>query len=188
MKKLLASLLAIAMVLGLCACGSGSTASSAAPASEPTETTSAPEQQPAESAAPQEEASQAEEPASTEEDAPATGDLITTDYTYDLPLVDDDWSFSMWVSFSDNMSTFMPNGFADNKAFQKAEELTGVHVELREVTTTANSEQFSIAVASGDLPNVLTNVGQLWTSSFEQGIEDEVLMEPPEGIPKRGCQ
>lgn len=64
-----------------------------------------------------------------------------------------------------------------NKAFKKAEELTGVHVELREVTTTANSEQFGIAVASGDLPNVLTNVGMLWTSSFEQGIEDEVLMD-----------
>ena len=48
MKKLLASLLAIAMVLGLCACGSGSTASSAAPASEPTEAASAPEQKPAE--------------------------------------------------------------------------------------------------------------------------------------------
>ena len=177
MKKLLASLLAIAMVLVLCACGSGSTASSAAPASEPTEAASAPEQKPAEPAAPQEEASQAEAPASAEEEAPAAGGLITTDYTYDLPLVDDGWSFSMWVSFSDNMSTFMPNGFADNKAFQKAEELTGVHVELREVTTTANSEQFGIAVASGDLPNVLTNVGMLWTSSFEQGIEDEVLMD-----------
>ena len=55
MKKLLASLLAIAMVLGLCACGGGSTASSAAPAaSEPTEAASAPEQ-PQEPAAPQEE-------------------------------------------------------------------------------------------------------------------------------------
>ena len=178
MKKLLASLLALAMVLGLCACGGGSAASSAAaPASEPTEAASAPEQKPQEPEAPQGEASQAEEPASTEEEATASGGLITTDYTYDLPLVDDGWSFSMWVSFSDNMSTFMPNGFADNKAFQKAEELTGVHVDLREVTTTANSEQFSIAVASGDLPNVLTNVGQLWTSSFEQGIEDEILMD-----------
>lgn len=178
MKKLLASLLAIAMVLGLCACGGGSTASSAAPAaSEPTEAASAPEQQPQEPAAPQEEASQAEEAPSAEEASAPSDGLITTDYTYDLPLVDDDWSFSMWVSFSDNMSTFMPNGFADNKAFKKAEELTGVHVELREVTTTANSEQFGIAVASGDLPNVLTNVGMLWTSSFEQGIEDEVLMD-----------
>ena len=89
MKKLLASLLAIAMVLGLCACGSGSTASSTTPASEPTEAASAPEQKPAEPAAPQEEASQAEAPASAEEEAPAAGGLITTDYTYDLPLVDD---------------------------------------------------------------------------------------------------
>ena len=120
MKKLLASLLAIAMVLGLCACGGGSTASSAAPAaSEPTEAASAPEQ-PQEPAAPQEEASQTEEVPSAEEASAPSDGLITTDYTYDLPLVDDDWSFSMWVSFSDNMSTFMPNGFADNKAFKKA--------------------------------------------------------------------
>ncbi len=179
MKKLLASMLALAMVLGLCACGGGSSSAASAEKSAPEASVSdtAPAETPQEPAAPQEEASQAEEPASAEEEAPASDGLITTDYTYELPLVDDDWSFSMWVSFSDNMSTFMPNGFADNKAFQKAEEMTGVHVELREVTTTANSEQFGIAVASGDLPNVLTNVGMLWTSSFEQGIEDEILMD-----------
>ncbi len=182
MKKLLATLLALAMVLGLCACGSGSTASSAsAPAESASEPASAaaPADAPKDDAepAPAPEASNAEAESSAEEAPTESSGLITTDYSYDLPLVDDDWSFSMWVSFSDNMSTFMPNGFADNKAFQKAEELTGVHVELREVTTTANSEQFSIAVASGDLPNVLTNVGMLWTSSFEQGIEDEVLMD-----------
>ena len=182
MKKLLATLLALAMVLGLCACGSGSAAGSAsAPAESASEPASAaaPADAPKDDAepAPAPEASNAEAESSAEEAPTESSGLITTDYSYDLPLVDDDWSFSMWVSFSDNMSTFMPNGFADNKAFQKAEELTGVHVELREVTTTANSEQFSIAVASGDLPNVLTNVGMLWTSSFEQGIEDEVLMD-----------
>lgn len=175
MKKLLATLLALAMVLGLCACGGGSTSSETASGTKSaSESEAAPTQETQEADVPED--SVVAEDSAAEETGNDSG-LISTDYTYELPLVEDDWSFSMWVSFSDNMSTFMPNGFADNKAFQKAEELTGVHVELREVTTTANSEQFSIAVASGDLPNVLTNVGQLWTSSFEQGIEDEVLLD-----------
>ena len=122
------------------------------------------------------------EPASDEEETASEGTLITTDYTYDLPLFEDGFTCSMWVSFSDNMSTFMPNQFADNKAFQKAEEMTGCHVDLTCVTTTANSEQFKLRVASNDLPNIITNVSMLWTGSYDTAIEDDVFIDLTEMI------
>lgn len=124
-----------------------------------------------------EEASVTEDGESTDKIVVKNSGLITTDHTYDLPLFDEDYSFSMWVSFSDNMSTFMPNGYRDNKGYMKAEELTGVKVDLIDVPTSANSEQFSLRVASGDLPNVITNVGMLWTGSFDSAIDDEIFID-----------
>ena len=164
MKKILALLLAMAMIFAVfSACGNDAASSAAAPASE-TESASAPEAQPeppAQEVPPEtpEAPASAEEPASTEEDAPSEGDLITTSYVYDLPLFDESRNaeLSMWVSFSDNMSTFMPNQFADNKGYMRAEELTGVHVDLECVSTASNSEQFNLRVTSGDLPNIITN-------------------------------
>ena len=139
-KKLLALLLCLAMVAGvLSACGS-TAAPSAAPeaaasgaeeAAAPAEEGAAPAEEAAapaeEAAAPAEEAGSAAEEAPAEEAPAEAGGLITTDYTYDLPLFPDDpdFTFSMWVSFSDNASNYMPNQYADNRAFQKACEMTG---------------------------------------------------------------
>lgn len=179
-KKLLAVLLAMAMIFAvLGACGDGA---ASVPASESTSAASTPEEPaapeaPDEPEPPQEPVS-AGEPDSTVEAEPAeSGGLIATDYTYDLPLFDEDYSFSMWVSFSDNMSTFMPNQFNDNLGYKKACELTGVNVDLVCVSTASNSEQFSLRVASNDLPNVVTNVAQLWTSSWDSAIEDDVFID-----------
>ena len=187
MKKLLAMLLALCMILSLAACG-GAAASAATSASAPAdasvdEAEEVDEEAPAEPAEPAEDEESAEdvEEASTEEEesAPAEGGLITTDYVYELPLYDESENaeLSMWVSFSDNMSTFMPNQFADNRGYMKAEEITGVHVELVCVSTASNSEQFSLRVASNDLPNIITNVAMLWSSGYDQAIDDEVFID-----------
>ena len=114
-----------------------------------------------------------------EETAPADDGLITTDYVYELPLFDEseNATLSMWVSFSDNMSTFMPNQFADNRGYLMAEEKTGVHVDLVCVSTNSNSEQFSLRVASNDLPNIITNVAMLWSTGYDSAIDDEVFID-----------
>lgn len=176
-KKLLAILLAMAMVFAVfSACGND--AASTAPESAASQEASEPAAPENEPEAPEEPAS-VEEPASSAEEveAPAEDGLITTDYTYDLPLFDEDYSFSMWVSFSDNMSAFMPNQFADNLAYKKAVEMTGVDVDLVCVSVFSNSEQFSLRVASNDLPNVITNVGMLWNQSFDTAIDDDVFID-----------
>jgi putative aldouronate transport system substrate-binding protein len=185
-KKLLATLLALAMVLSaFSACGNSTSSTTTAEAGSSEETTAAApaeasttEEAPADADEAPASAADAEVAASTDEDTTTSSDgLISTDYTYDLPLFDEDFSLSMWVSFSDNMSTFMPNQFSDNKAAIKAEEMTGVHVDFTCVSTTANTEQFNLRVASGDLPNVITNVSQLWSSSFDSAIDDEVFID-----------
>ena len=183
-KKILALLLAMTMMFAMFSACGGSTSSSAA--SEANAPVSSVEEAPAEAEAeeasadaePPEAAGSADEeaaPADESEGASADGGLITTDYTYELPLFPEgEYSCSMWVSFSDNMSTFMPNGFADNYGYKRAEEITGVHVELDTVSTMQNSEMFNLRVASGDLPNIITNVSQLWTGSYDSAIEDDV--------------
>ena len=50
-------------------------------------------------------------------------------------------------------------------------------VELVNVSTNANSEQFNLRVASGDLPNIITNVSMLWNSSYDSAIEDDVFID-----------
>lgn len=188
MKKILALLLAMVMILSMfSACGDGSASASApAPTTEAETETQPAETTPDEPVAPPpaEESGSAEEPGSTVEDnEPAEeGGLITTDYKYDLPLFDEDYTFSMWVSFSDNMSTFMPNQFADNLGYKKAAEMTGVDVKMDCVSTAANSEQFNLRVASGDLPNVITNVSMLWTGSYDAAIEDDVFIDLTEMV------
>lgn len=180
MKKLLAMLLALAMVLGLVACGGSTSSASEAPASDVSETVEAPAQEETPAAPAEDSAAEAPvEEGSAAEEAPVDDDgLITTDYTYELPLFEEgEYTFSMWVSFSDNMSSFMPNQYNDNKAYQKACEMTGCDVELVNVSTEANSEQFSLRVASNDLPNVVTNVAMLWTSSWDSAIDDEVFID-----------
>ena len=192
MKKILALLLALVMVLGMVACG-GETASSA-----PAETESAAAQSEAAAEAPADDqpaaegegpiaddnAVEAEASVPAEEEVVEDDGLITTDYTYELPLFEEgEFTFSMWVSFSDNMSTFMPNQFQDNLGYKKAAEMTGVEVDIESVSTEANSEQFNLRVASGDLPNVITNVAQLWTTSWDSAIEEEVFIDLEEFIP-----
>ena len=182
-KKLLALLLAMALTLGMLSAGGTDKApSSKQESAAPAETQEAPPAEASKAPAPAEEPASMPEPASDEEETASEGTLITTDYIYDLPLFEDGFTCSMWVSFSDNMSTFMPNQFADNKAFQKAEEMTCCHVDLTCVTTTANSEQFNLRVASNDLPNIITNVSMLWTGSYDTAIEDDVFIDLTEMI------
>lgn len=181
MKKLLSMLLVLTMVLGLAACGGAAESAADAPAESVAASVEAPaEDVPAaegEGSVVDDNAAEAE--GSVAEEAPVEDNgLITTDYTYELPLFEPgEFTFSMWVSFSDNMSTFMPNQFYDNYGYKKSVEMTGVDVELVCISTAANSEQFNLRVASGDLPNVITNVAQLWTSSWDAAIEDEIFMD-----------
>ncbi len=184
--KILALLLCLAMLISvLGACGSAaSDAADAASGSEAAESAAA-----AEGDAAAGEAAPAEEDASAEEGEPeevvsSEGGLITTDYEYELPLFPDDpdWTFSMWVSFSDQASNYMPNQFADNRAYLESVEKTGVNVDMVCISTSSNSEQFNLRVASGDLPNVITNVGMLWGGSFDSAIDDEVFIDLTEMI------
>jgi putative aldouronate transport system substrate-binding protein len=184
-KKLFALLLAMAMVLSVfSACGnsSSSTADATSTKEETSATTEAETDTDTEAEPADEAETAAAEEGSAEEATTSSDGLITTDYTYDLPLFDEDVTISMWVSFSDNMSTFMPNQYNDNLAVQKAEEMTGVHVDFSCISTTANTEQFNLRVASGDLPNVITNVSQLWSSSYDSAIEDEVFIDLTEMV------
>ncbi len=173
-RNLLCLILAAALLLtALAACGSSAdpAAASESAATSPEASASA---EPSEEAAPSEEASVEPEPERAEE-------AVVT--SYELPLFPgEDVRFSMWISFSDNMSTFMPNGFVDNHGYQKSVEMTGVNIDFREVPTTNNTEMFNIMIASGDYPDIITGIDMLWTGSYDSAIEQDIFIDLTEMI------
>ncbi len=174
--RLWAMLLVIAMLAAMLAgCGSSSstTTTSASETEEAAE--EATTEDAGEAAEAAEEGEAAEEESSSELD-PSVG--------YDLPLFDPDENvtFSMWVSFSDIGGDFMPDGYASNYAYLLSVEMTGVTIDMRQVSTDANSESFNLMVASGDYVDIITNVGQLWSDSFDAAVEDEIFIDLTEMI------
>ena len=183
--KYLALLLVLAMLCSLlAACGSSSSSSSdetteteetteeTTEAEETTETADEAEEEAEEAEETEEEAEEAAEEA--EEEAaldPAVG--------YDLPLFDPDENvtFTMWVSFSDIGGDFMPDGYASNYAYLESVEMTGVTIDMTQVSTDTNTELFNIMIASGDYVDIVTNVSQVWTSSYETAVEEDIFMD-----------
>ena len=193
--KMLALLCVVALFVGMfAACGNSTEAASAVSAEEASE---AVEEATTEETAPAEEAAPADEPAATEASAvdeaetepAATAENIQEaaelasglDFSegYELPLFDpaDNVTFTMWVSFSDIGGDFMPEGFSNNLAYLAATEDTGVTIDMHQVSTDSNSEQFNLMIASGDYVDIITNVGQLWTASYDSAIEDDIFMD-----------
>lgn len=162
MKRYLALLLSLAFCFALLAgCGSAP-APTDAPATEapPAEAPEQPE------GPPPDEGPADEPPADLD---PAVG--------YDLPLFDEEIEFSMWVSFSDIGQGFMPNGYSDNWGYKQAAELTNVTMEMIQVSSEMNTEQFNMMIASNEYPDIITNVAMLWRGSYDNAIEEEIFID-----------
>jgi putative aldouronate transport system substrate-binding protein len=178
LKKTLSLLLAACMTLGLLA-GCGGTESTASTASakeeaaeteqsasvaEETETPEIPEI-PAE-------AESAEEPeASSAEEAEPGVDL-----TIDLPLTEDDISFTMWHDFVPPLADYM-DGMQDNLVYQTMEERTGVHMEITSVNKDQSATAVALLVASGDYPDIWDGFSTYYTSSIDSAIEAEIIVD-----------
>lgn len=191
MKSKLALLLAVIMLVGIFGACTNEPAPVESP-SEPTVSASTPsEPQPAPPASPDAPPAPPEdeepEPEPEPESSMITGyaELGTpiVDYKYDLPLFPGEKvSYSVWVSMSEGLSAVMPNGFYDNVGYQKSVELTGVELEFIFAASQTNTEKFNLMISTGDYTNIITNVGMLWSQSYDYAIEEEIFYDLTEMV------
>ena len=197
-KKLIAMLLALSMLLCLAACGGGAASSAAAPAESSAEAPApADEPAPAEEPAPADEPAPAEEPASAEE--PAAPEAPTNEfysehigvYDYELPLFDEDVTFSIyWVQLGAMGGAEQPLK-KDLLFWQRVQENTGVTLDFVQVSEATCAEQYNLRIASGDMTDLIyeSNCGQMGSTSvynggYDKAIEDEVYVDLTDIIPE----
>ncbi len=176
MKKALAMLLCLVMVLGLFAgCGGNAAESAAAESSAPAESVAAaPEAEEAPEEAPAEEASAAEE-ASVVEEAPVEKGEFEPASATNLPLADGE-VLTYFTELPGYMSMFNVNSYDDIEAHKEAEKITGVDIEFTIVNNESLETNFQLMVASGDITDLVSGGTQQYDSSSAM-IEDGVAID-----------
>lgn len=169
-KRLLALLMAVAMILALAACGGGdSVVSEAAAPSE--STVEAPADAPATLEEPIVEEPTSEmipaEPGVTPyEEVPAT----------ELPLGDGSETFEIWMGISPAAMNYITS-LAENMTYMEIMNRTGVNMSFIHFHPDTQTEQFNLICASGDYPDVMNGVANQYTGGADKGIEDEVFID-----------
>jgi putative aldouronate transport system substrate-binding protein len=169
-KRLLALLLACAMLLALTACGgSGTSAASTAASSTASESEAE-----TETAAPQDAetpAAEAADEASDAETAAAPAEVPPTE----LPLSDGSETFEVWMGISPAAMNYITT-LAENRTYQEIMDRTGVNLSFIHFHPDTQTEQFNLICASGDYPDVMNGVANNYTGGADQGIEDDVFI------------
>jgi putative aldouronate transport system substrate-binding protein len=94
-----------------------------------------------------------------------------SNYEYEMPLSTTDEVFTYWTTcYSPEAIT--EDNFGD-MPFQRAlREKTGVNIEYLIVSSDVMRENFSMIIASDDLPDLMTNAYYYYTGPIKSGIED----------------
>ena len=156
-KRLLALLLALAMMLCLFAACGDSTESA-------TETTA----EPAAEAAP---AAEAE---------PADDGTFVTPCGMTYPLEGEDLKVTYWNTFMTFLEDLTTNN--DLPCIPMIKDATGVQLEFVEVSVSAATEQFQLMIASGEYTDVL-KLNNYYTGGESQAYEDEVIIDLTDSLP-----
>ena len=182
MRKTICILLCLALMLGILgACGS-TAASSAASADTEQASASAAESAATENGQPETAAepadvseSSAAEPEDSAEPEEASGEIESMNTYHELPLTDEDVTFTMFEGMNPNLMSFIDT-YSETAIFKWLEETTGVHVEVPQVHPATQDEQFALMVASGDFTDFVSNM-TLYTGGFEGALADEVIFD-----------
>lgn len=170
MKKLLALLLAAAMLIALAAgCGDQAASGTVSGESVVSVETAAPAETPV--SQPEQTHASAEEPVSGVELAPEAASL-----TYPL-VTDGSETVTVWVSLPPHVSPYMED-VADSACYRQAQEATGIQMESHTVSAAAESEQFQLMCASGSTGDFDVIVGAtIAYGSADGAVEDGILRD-----------
>ena len=176
-KSILALLLALCMLLGLMAgCGSEAAAPAASSAAESTEASEvvpeeAEEPAEADSAEPDEISSEEAGDAGSEEEPAEEIELPPYEPNEDLTEV------SMLFQFLPFFQSWFPEGWASSPWWDEFEARTNSKWDLREVSAMAWQENVNLLCASGDLPDVVSGIGNVYSGGVSGAIRDEMIVD-----------
>ena len=168
-RKALALVLALLMITALFAgCGSESGKSSA-PAQESKSSASASAPAPDASGT-----SSDNEPEPTEEPETLYGMFDNETYV-PLPLCEEGVTLSYFMPTQPFMASFDAD-YNSLPFFKEMEKRTNVHLDLQTVILFMAQEQFNIIATSGDYPDLLEGVGDMYAGGPAAAVADEVVM------------
>ena len=155
LKKTIAVLLCLAMVLSLAACGGESGSSTAGnSSSESSESTGSTEG---------ESSSEAE-----------GGDTAAGDFQ--LPIVTEPTELDYFVSASTN-AAIVTTDYNDNEFYQEMERRTGVHLNFEMVSSADYQTNFNLMIASGTLPDLICYGASYYSEGVDAAIDDGYFMD-----------
>lgn len=177
MKKMIALLLAICMLLSLAACG-GSTApvSQTESAYSEEEAVSASDETEAEVPEEPEEAEDTEEISAVEEsviEEPSEPELLEP---LSYPVSDGSTTLTYWYSYPPFVPNFLDD-VSDKEIYRAIDDATGVNIQVVGYSLINASEQFQLMVASGDYTDIIYGFGSNYSGSVEGAVEDDVIID-----------
>ena len=168
--KLFSLLLTLIMVLSLAA-GCGNTESAASKESATPQEASVSEAAPEENAAPAEasvEASMEETSAAEEATLPEIGPYEANEEHTDI---------SVLFQYPAFFQGFFPEGWISSEWWTVMGEKTNTTFDLREISNLEWSENVNLLCASGDLPDLVTNMGSVYSGGLTAAIRDEMIID-----------
>lgn len=184
-RKMISLLLAAALLLTVCSgCGASSEEPSISEA-QVSETVSSKETP----------ATETEEPASVGEvpvevpesasDSEETAHDTFEPQPAELPLCDELTSLSILIEAPDMFGAFLTS-WNDSSTLSRAEELTNVHIDWNEVSSQQLSQQFSLIVASGDMPDMIRAVDEMYAGGLSAALDEGVIYDLTDIIEEYG--
>ena len=182
-KKTLSLLLVMALLAALLAgCGGASSAVSAASdvaeSAQSAEAGQETETAQAEPAATPEPGSAAEGSAVEGEpvEAEAVGTYGYPQTPYDLPLTDEDVTFTMFAPLSTLWVNKM-DSLEENHVFQELEKRTGIHMDITSVYQDSYVDQMMLMIAGGDWSDLMVQVSTSYPGGMAAAMDEEVILD-----------
>ena len=177
MKK---TILALLLVLGMMASVLSGCGNAAAPAEE-SGSTAAAASEAAEAAESPAEAVEAEAPAEAAEASVADAEeSAVEEVAVELPPYEPGEELtqvSMLFQFMPFFQSWFPEGWASSPWWDEFESRTNTEWDLREVSGMAWQENVNLLCASGDLPDVVSNIGNVYSGGVSGAIRDEMIVD-----------
>ncbi len=159
----------LAFVLMLTICPGCSTAQNAVPSNSQAESS-------------QRTAELAETEMTSEEDAALTSAQESEPMQETLMVVSEDQvDMRMFVCIPDHIKQYI-NKMEDLDGFLEAERLTNVHMEFSTASNETLADQFGVMVASGDYPDLCSNVPTNYSGGLNKALADEFIVDLSDDI------
>lgn len=92
------------------------------------------------------------------------------------PLATGDESLTYFISFDSDWGEYVES-WSVHPAFELAEEITGVHIEFKEVSASAYETQFNLMIVSGDYSDMIDGFESYYPSGIDNAIEEGIIID-----------